>query len=31
MSNYPGNGSTGERSVCSDPDDSFDYYDINHV
>ena len=31
MFNYHGNGSTVDRSVCSDPDESFGYFDINHV
>ena len=29
--NCHGNDSTVDRSVCSDPDESFGYYDINHV
>ena len=29
--NYDGNASTVGRIVCSDPDESFAYYDINHV
>ena len=29
--NYHGNASTVGRSVCSDPDESFGNYDINHV
>ena len=29
--NYHGNASTVGRIVCSDPDESFAYYDINHV
>ena len=29
--NYHGNGSTVGRSGCSNPDESFDYYDSNDV
>ena len=29
MYNYHGNASTVGRSVCSDPDESFNNYDIN--
>ena len=28
---YHGNDGTLDRSICSDPDESFGYYDINHV
>ena len=31
MFNYHGNDSKVDRSVCSDPDESFGYYDVNQV